>query len=161
MAIKIDREWLKELKGQKPSFSRALWEAHKVEYAKSFLYFLLLACSKTLIPITLGWFIDWFANDGTLWVLVSPEHDGYIYGLLFVIVSFSKSLILAPLLHDQMVKGNALQVQACSIVYKKLLRLNQNGSSKISIGKIINIMSSDVMRYNLAVQERENFKQDF
>jgi len=68
---------------------------------------------------------------------------------------FGKATAIAPLLHEQMVKGHNLQVQACSIVFKKLLRLNQNGMSKISIGKIINIMSGDVLRYLLAVQEKE------
>ena len=51
-------------------------------------------------------------------------------------------------MHDQMVYGHGFQVQACSLMYKKILRLNQNGISQVSIGKIVNIMSNDVIRYN-------------
>ena len=41
--------------------------------------------------------------------------------------------------------------KACQVIYKKILRLNQNGLSKISIGKVVNVMSNDVVRYNFAL----------
>ena len=70
MADKIDREWLKELTRPNPSFGRALFQTQKYDYARSFIFFLLFAATKILIPITLGWFIDWFAKNDTLWVII-------------------------------------------------------------------------------------------
>ena len=42
-------------------------------------------------------------------------------------------------------------MQACQLLYGKIIRLDQNGLSKISIGKVVNIMSNDVRRYNNAI----------
>ena len=52
------------------------------------------------------------------------EYDGYFYGLFFVLSSVLNGISHAPIMHDQMVEGYNYQVQACSIIYKKLLRLN-------------------------------------
>lgn len=76
------------------------------------------------------------------------ELDGYIYAVLFGLASLANALLMSPTYHDQMVHGHNYQVQSCSLIYKKLLRLNQKGISQLSIGKIVNIMSNDVVRYN-------------
>lgn len=79
------------------------------------------------------------------------ELDGYIYALIFSLSSLLNGFLMAPTMHDQMVIGHNYQVQACSLIYKKLLRLNQHGVSQVSIGKIVNIMSNDVIRYNFCL----------
>ena len=58
-------------------------------------------------------------------------------------------------------KGHHLRVQSCSLLYKKILRLNSMGISKVSIGKLINLMSNDASRYELfmimCAQARNHF----
>ena len=58
-------------------------------------------------------------------------------------------MIMAPLFHLQMVQGHHLRVQACSLLYKKIMRMNSLGVSQISIGKLVNIMSNDASRYEM------------
>ena len=58
-------------------------------------------------------------------------------------------MIMAPLFHLQMVQGHHLRVQACSLLYKKIMRMNSLGASQISIGKLVNIMSNDASRYEM------------
>ena len=46
-----------------------------------------------------------------------------------------------------MVQGNVMRMQVCTLLYKKILRLNSQGASKTSVGKLINLMSNDASRY--------------
>ena len=40
-----------------------------------------------------------------------------------------------------------MRVQVCTLLYKKILRLNSQGAAKTSVGKLINLMSNDAARY--------------
>ena len=40
-----------------------------------------------------------------------------------------------------------MRVQVCTLLYKKVLRLNSQGAAKTSVGKLINLMSNDASRY--------------
>ena len=60
-------------------------------------------------------------------------------------------MIMAPSFHLQMVQGHHLRVQACSLLYKKIMRMNSLGVSQLSIGKLVNIMSNDASRYEVFI----------
>ena len=53
----------------------------------------------------------------------------------------------ASYFHTTMVQGNVMRMQVCTLLYKKILRLNSQGASKTSVGKLINLMSNDASRY--------------
>ena len=129
--------------------------------------------ARLSLPIVMGIFIDWFSDplSQTIPKLINPEVDGYIWAALFSSISFIYGLTMAPAFHLQMVQGRGyiepsnhtaekqniaisrtghhLRVQACSLLYKKILRLNSFGMSKVSIGKLINLMSNDASRYEM------------
>ena len=65
-----------------------------------------------------------------------------VYG----ITSLASSWIISPLNYWNMTDGHNFRTQLCALLYKKCLRLNADGRRKITIGKIVNIMSVDVNR---------------
>ena len=130
--------------------------------------------ARLSLPIVLGIFIDWFSDplSETIPKLINPDVDGYIWAALFSAISFIYGLTMAPTFHLQMVQGRGfspfepyyrttgklfgislaghhLRVQSCSLLYKKILQLNSLGMSKVSIGKLINLMSNDASRYEM------------
>jgi len=65
------------LKRDDPSFGRALWHANKYSFPKMLLCQFGIAAFKLLVPVALGWLIDWFAdNEAGQWNFISPEYDG-------------------------------------------------------------------------------------
>ena len=134
----------------------------------------LMLTARLSLPIVLGIFIDWFSDplSETIPKLINPDVDGYIWAALFSAISFIYGLTMAPTFHLQMVQGRGylpfepycratgklfvialtghhLRVQSCSLLYKKILQLNSLGMSKVSIGKLINLMSNDASRYEM------------
>ena len=94
-----------------------------------------IAVFKLLVPISLGLLIDWFADPEAMELeFVSPDVDGYIYAVIFGLASLVNALFMAPTMHDQMVYGHGFAVQACSLMYKKIL---SHGSHSLTLYFII------------------------
>ena len=68
---------------------------------------LLTLAARLALPITLGYFIDWFSDpfSETIPKLLNPEADGYIWAALFSLMSFAYGLTMSPNFHLQMVQG--------------------------------------------------------
>ena len=54
-----------------------------------------MAIFKLLVPVSLGFLIDWFADPETVeFKLISPEIDGYLWALIFGLGSLLNALIM-------------------------------------------------------------------
>ena len=110
--------------------------------------------------------IDWFSDQRT------DVSYAYMLAGVYGITSLASSWIISPLNYWNMTDGHNFRTQAsfqfrlligsfskafgrrfcwnlkklCALLYKKCLRLNSDGRRKITIGKIVNIMSVDVNR---------------
>ena len=139
---RFEETWNEELKKKNPSFGRAMIKAN-------WWWIIFHICGQGGIitcrmaqPILLGYFIDWFADPDSEFIpkFVDPETDGYILAALYSFVTFIYACVMSPYFHASMVQGHTLRMQACSLLYKKLMRLNLQGASQISIGKLVNLM---------------------
>lgn len=73
--------------------------------------------------------------------------DGYIWAGLYAAFNLLYAFFPASYFHQTMIHGNVMRMQVCTLLYKKILRLNSQGASKTSVGKLINLMSNDASRY--------------
>ena len=73
--------------------------------------------------------------------------DGYIWAGLYAALNLLYAFFPASYFHETMTQGNVIRIQVCTLLYKKILRLNSQGASKTSVGKLINLMSNDASRY--------------
>ncbi|XP_047031198.1 ATP-binding cassette subfamily C member 4-like [Helicoverpa zea] len=148
---RLEQAWQEELdtakrKGIKPSLSKAIVRSFWVEYLLCGLIVgLLFIFLWPLIPFTLALFINYFSEDKT------PEsyRNAHIYNFLMNLLSIVTALMLNHLQLSQGRVGMRVRIASCSLIYRKILKLDRTGLNKTEPGQVINLMSNDVNRFDL------------
>lgn len=131
--------------------ARSIWwcflRIHKVALAKH----MTLACMETAAriaqPIFLRHLLDWFssaADDQT------TTNDGWLWASLIAVFAYLYVLIHHQTFWNGMRNGMRMRCQMIAQIQSKVLRLNGSALAKITSGKIINLVSNDVRRFDEA-----------
>ena len=124
-------------------------------------------------PIFLGWLISYFSEDSA-----DDEYAGYLYGVLVVVCSIFTVWTIHPYMLSILHLGMKVRVATCSLAYRKviifmlfllkiflssflivnpqfcslqLLRLNRAALRETTPGQLVNLLSNDVNRFDIAV----------
>ncbi|KAJ8716036.1 hypothetical protein PYW08_013321 [Mythimna loreyi] len=148
---RLEQAWQEELdnakkNSTKPSFARAIVRSFWFEYMLNGLVVgLMMIVVWPLIPFTLAIFIDYFSNEKT------PEtyRKAHIFNFLMNLCSTMSALLYN---HTQLSQGRVgmrIRIACCSLMYRKILKLNRAGMNKTESGQVINLMSNDVNRFDM------------
>lgn len=85
-----------------------------------------------------------------------PNHVGdmfeaYFYATAVVLASAINVCLMHPYLLSQLHLGMRMRVAMCSMIYRKSLRLSKNALGETTVGQVVNLLSNDVGRLDLAV----------
>lgn len=138
----IYRNWNAELQKTNPSFTRATVKTFGIYILPAFLLFLFEECFlRNIQPLMLARVINFF---------VKPNDKDYLYACLnaagVVGASFVYILCHHPACYMAARVAIKVRVAWCTLMFQKALRLNNSAFGKTTIGQILNLMSSDVMR---------------
>ncbi|XP_046595715.1 ATP-binding cassette sub-family C member 4 isoform X3 [Neodiprion lecontei] len=157
----LEREWIKELakseakrtlnkngekkRARQPSLGRALTRVFWLPYMILGLFiFFRFAFLHVAGPILQGWIIEYFDEVAC----GISRTKGLIYAGLLVLVIFLDILIMHHTdLRTQQI-GMRVRVACCSLIYRKVLRLDQNAVHNTAAGKVANLISNDVARFD-------------
>ncbi|XP_068992123.1 ATP-binding cassette sub-family C member 4-like isoform X2 [Neodiprion pinetum] len=157
----LEREWIKELakseakrtlnkngekkRARQPSLGRALTRVFWLPYMILGLFiFFRFAFLHVAGPILQGWIIEYFDEVAC----GISRTKGLIYAGLLVLVIFLDILIMHHTdLRTQQI-GMRVRVACCSLIYRKVLRLDQNAAHNTAAGKVANLISNDVARFD-------------
>ncbi|XP_059049022.1 ATP-binding cassette subfamily C member 4-like [Achroia grisella] len=149
---RLDEAWQQELnkakndKEYRPSLSRAIIRIFWLEYMVCGIFTgILFIVFWPLIPYTLGLFIDYFSKPRT----EENYRNAHIYNFLMNLLSVLTSLLFNHLQLAQGCIGMRVRIASCSLLYRKILKLNRTGMSKTEPGHVINLMSNDVNRFDM------------
>ncbi|XP_026764574.2 ATP-binding cassette sub-family C member 4-like [Galleria mellonella] len=138
----------KKSKNYKPSLSIAIARTFWLEYMISgIIVGLTFIVVFPLIPYTLGYFIEYFAGPRTS----ENYKNAHIYVFLINLFSVGTLLLFNHGALNQSCTGMRVRIACCSLVYRKILKLNHTGINKTGPGHVINLMSNDVNRFDIAV----------
>ncbi|XP_046622405.1 ATP-binding cassette sub-family C member 4-like isoform X3 [Neodiprion virginianus] len=158
---RLEREWIKELakseakrtlnkdgekkRAKQPSLGRALTRVFWLPYMILGLFiFFRFAFLHVAGPILQGWIIEYFDEVAC----GISRTKGLIYAGLLVLVIFLDILIMHHTdLRTQQI-GMRVRVACCSLIYRKVLRLDQNAAHNTAAGKVANLISNDVARFD-------------
>ncbi|XP_034841111.1 ATP-binding cassette sub-family C member 4-like [Maniola hyperantus] len=149
---RLEEAWEKELENSRkkkidPSLSRAIISCFWVEYmlcgAVVGILFIIL---WPMIPFTLRLFIKYFAGEKT----EETYRNAHIYNFIVNFLSILTAMMLNHTVLAQSCVGMKVRIASCSVVYRKILKLNRIGLSKTETGQVINLMSNDVNRFDIA-----------
>ncbi|CAK1599824.1 unnamed protein product [Parnassius mnemosyne] len=151
---RLEEAWQKEIdnarhKDSKPSLAKAIIRSFWLEYMIcGFFIGILFIILWPLIPYTLALFIGYFSDEKT------PENyrNAHINNFLMNFLSISTSIMLSHLQLTQYCIGMRVRIACCSLLYRKILKLSCSGLGKTEPGQVINLMSNDVHRFDVAAQ---------
>lgn len=79
------------------------------------------------------------------------EEDAYYYAAGVVLCSLINVLCVHPYMLGVCHIGMKLRVGCCSLIYRKALRLSKVALGETTAGQVVNLLSNDVNRFDLAV----------
>ncbi|XP_053689234.1 probable multidrug resistance-associated protein lethal(2)03659 [Sabethes cyaneus] len=148
---RLCRAWEKEVankraKGKKPSLMRAMAKVFGWNILLLGLILLVLELAfKVTQPIFLGALVAYYSQQN------GNVNDAYLYAAAVVMCSAISVLFMHSYMLSQLHLGMKLRVAACSMVYRKSLRLSKTALGDTTAGQVVNLLSNDVGRLDLAV----------
>ncbi|XP_046622340.1 ATP-binding cassette subfamily C member 4-like [Neodiprion virginianus] len=148
--IKADGELVLGKDGKKkarkqPSLTWAIVRVFWVRYMiQGLLLFVQLMVLKILQPILQGWIIDYF-NPGQDTI---TRNDVFLYAGYLILVTLGIVFITHHTNLQVQKVGMCIRVACCSLIYRKVLRLNQAALNNTAAGQVANLISNDVARFD-------------
>lgn len=147
LGTRLENAWEEECKkkrskNKKPSLMSAGLKVFGLKIA--FLGFILLAVEmlfKVTMPIFLGGVVRYYANPER-----SNISDAYWYAGGIIACSFFSVLSQHSLMLTNLCLGMKIRVAACSMIYRKSLRLSKTALINTTSGQVVNLLSNDVGR---------------
>ncbi|CAF4884021.1 unnamed protein product [Pieris macdunnoughi] len=146
----LERNWLIEEKyakasGSEPSLIRVLYRTFIWSYllggAMQFIYTLL----RTLSPLLFAQLLSYWSVDSTM----STEEAAYYAAAMIV-----ANMVAAFLNHHGNFYcqqfGMKLRIAVSSLMFRKIMRMNNGSLGETTAGKVVNILSNDLQRFDLA-----------
>lgn len=148
LGSKLEKAWQEQLsqqrsKNKKPSLMSAGLKVFG--YDILFLGTLLLTFEmlfKATMPIFLGGIVKYYANPER-----SDISEAYLYSAGLLVCSFLSVLSQHSLMLSNLTCGMRIRIAACSLIYRKALKLSKTAMVNTTSGQIVNLLSNDVGRY--------------
>ncbi|XP_060517933.1 ATP-binding cassette subfamily C member 4-like [Cylas formicarius] len=150
---KLEREWEKEVKNKKdPSLWKALMRVFGKQVAVLGVAYLIIEVVIRLSqPLALSKLLDYYDPDSKM-----SKEDAYLYSA-FIVLSFFASVVCQ---HTYMLHifhlGMKIRVATSTIVYRKALKLSKSALAETTVGQMVNLISNDVGRFELATTHMHN-----
>ena len=138
----------KKAKNKDPSLLRAGLKVFGLEIG--LLGILLLTMEllfKLTQPIFLGGLVAYYSSQSDF----SDITEAYLYAGAVVLCSAINVLFTHGYMLSNLTTGMKLRVSACSMIYRKSLRLSKTALGDTTVGQVVNLLSNDVGRLDLAV----------
>lgn len=130
---------------KKPSLLRALVQTFWLEYVHLAMYQLTTDIFVRLAqPIFLGWLLGYFAPESTV-----PKSSAYIYAGLILGLSIVGAICVNQFMVKSFFNGMKVRLATCSLIYRKALKLSNTALGNTSVGKVVNLLSNDVSRFDI------------
>ncbi|XP_058443653.1 ATP-binding cassette sub-family C member 4-like [Malaya genurostris] len=149
LSEKFERLWTEELERKQPLLIRAFYRA----YGNAILFWGLLfsvfeSVSRVTQPLFLGTFLSYFATSETTF----NEREAFYYAVGMIICSLLPVVTFHHYFMFVAVVSMKLRIGSSCLIYQKSMKLTNSakGTGGVS-GVIINLMSNDVDRFEMAL----------
>lgn len=79
------------------------------------------------------------------------RQDAFIYSGLIVAMSLMNVLCIHRYMFCVFHLGMKLRVAACSLIYRKAMKLSKSALAETTLGQMVNLLSNDVSRFDFAM----------
>ncbi|XP_063704489.1 probable multidrug resistance-associated protein lethal(2)03659 [Culicoides brevitarsis] len=140
--------WAEEKVKKKPSMLRVFYKAFG---PKTLFWGLVFSCVESgvrlILPLCLGNLVTYFAPGQTQ----LTKNDAYLWASGIVICSLIPVLTFHPFIMFIFQVGMKLRIGCCCLIYEKTLALKKCAIIDGLGGRVINLMSNDVAKFEIAL----------
>ncbi|XP_074657445.1 ATP-binding cassette subfamily C member 4-like [Tubulanus polymorphus] len=144
----LERQWRQEMakikEGKSPSFIRAIIRAYGPSYMVFGIFVFIIEAVKIIQPLLIIGLIGYFSGNVT-------ETQAYLYAMGISLCALFLATVQHSYFQGVMSLGMRVRVSCCALMYRKALRLSNTSLNKTTVGQIVNLMSNDVSRFDIAV----------
>ncbi|XP_067646399.1 probable multidrug resistance-associated protein lethal(2)03659 [Eurosta solidaginis] len=143
--------WEKELQRKStskggPSLARATTRVFGCRFALlGFVLLVLELGTRALQPLFLLGLIAYYSKGG------EDINSAYLYAAGVILCSAINVTVMHPYMLGTMHCGMKIRVAMCSMIYRKALRLSRTALGETTAGQVVNLISNDVGRLDLAM----------
>ncbi|XP_053600748.1 uncharacterized protein LOC128669719 [Plodia interpunctella] len=134
-----------ELENRKPSLWKAIVRAYWVAYLPSGVFVFISAIARTYQPQVFTQLLSYWSVDSEMDPLDAGLYALAILGLNFVGVMCQHHNSLFVMRFSLRIK-----IACSALLYRKVLRMNQVALGEVAGGKLVNLLSNDVARFDYA-----------
>ncbi|XP_072936015.1 ATP-binding cassette sub-family C member 4-like [Epargyreus clarus] len=148
---RLEVKWLEEIslankQSRKPSLLRAMTKAFWLSYAPSgVMFFIQALILKPFQPVALSLMLQYWEPGSDM------SYEQAVYCASAVILM---SLLIAFLNHHGTYStqqfGMKVRIAACSLIYRKVMRMSSGALAQTTAGQVVNLLSNDVNRFDYA-----------
>lgn len=149
---RLEQSWEEELKKQraknvKPSLMSAGLRVFGYDIMRLGCVLLIVQMLfQVTTPIFLGQIVRYYANPEK-----SSITEAYWYSGAIIACSFFSVLAQHSLMLSNLACGMKIRIAACSMIYRKSLKLSKTALINTTSGQVVNLLSNDVGRFDLIV----------
>nr|XP_023023160.1 probable multidrug resistance-associated protein lethal(2)03659 [Leptinotarsa decemlineata] len=100
---------------------------------------------RLIQPIMLGYLLDYFKPNQT----TTTKTDALWYAGAVVALNTISALFINQYIMDAFHYGMKVRAAVCALIYRKALRLSKTALGDTASGKIVNLLSNDVSRFDI------------
>ncbi|KAL1513309.1 hypothetical protein ABEB36_002731 [Hypothenemus hampei] len=148
LSERLEYEWNNEVKRKNQNAS--LWKVifkifgfQMLFYGSGYFVFEMLRLSQ---PLILAKYLEYFEPNSTI-----SNNQAYIYAGALTCTTFVETVIIHHAVFHILHLGMRLKAAAIAMMYRKAMRLSKLALADTTIGKMINLISNDVSRFNSCV----------
>ncbi|TPP56724.1 hypothetical protein FGIG_04960 [Fasciola gigantica] len=142
---KLEQEWNKERSKKHPSLLKATFKAHILLLLVSAVTIGLEMVCYSFRPFVVQNILLGFTDMSVMMKKIQAT----LYCLLLICITLATLFLRNASFWMAYVMGMRLRIATSGLIYKKILRLNQKALSETAAGQIINLLSTDVQRFEL------------
>uniref|UniRef100_A0A182S5S5 ABC transmembrane type-1 domain-containing protein n=1 Tax=Anopheles maculatus TaxID=74869 RepID=A0A182S5S5_9DIPT len=151
LAETFERLWSEEEQRgpDRASFARVYWRAYGKETLFWGLFFSAFeTANRVAQPLLLGELVSYFTpNQDTI-----SERDAYLYAIGVIACSLLSVISFHPFIFYIFQLGMKFRIGASCLIYNKVLKLSKSTTAGDGLnGKIINLLSNDVGKFDIAL----------
>ncbi|KAJ8734039.1 hypothetical protein PYW07_014590 [Mythimna separata] len=146
----FERYWLEELEdatqtGREPSLWKAMRRAYWLSYMPGAIFVLIICTARTAQPLLFSQLLSYWSVDSEMTQREAGFYAFAMLGLNFVSMMCQHHSSLFVMRFSMKVK-----VACSSLLYRKLLRMSQVSIGDVAGGKLVNLLSNDIARFDYA-----------
>uniref|UniRef100_A0A182K842 Uncharacterized protein n=1 Tax=Anopheles christyi TaxID=43041 RepID=A0A182K842_9DIPT len=143
---RLEKKWFEQQAGPgRPSLVKAIFKTFWREYGVlGFITIINDIVIRLAQPIFLGWLLLYFRKDSE----VSRE-SAFMYAGAIVLLNALSVITINQYVLGSFQNGMKVRIAVCSVIYRKALRLSRTALGDTAPGKVVNLLSNDVNRFDI------------